>query len=230
MMFTEEQQYLASCIDHTLLKPEATPAMIQQLCAEAREYNFATVCINPVYVEIAAAALAGAQTKVCTVIGFPLGATTTAGKVAETEIAIKHGAREVDMVLHIGALKAGETLKIEHDISAVVETAVRHGALCKVIIETCLLSDEEKITACRIVTKAGADFIKTSTGFSTGGATLDDIRLMRQHSGASVQVKASGGIRDRAFAQQLLEAGAARLGTSAGVIIVQGDSSSAAAY
>lgn len=229
-MFTEEQQYLASCIDHTLLKPEATPAMVQQLCAEAREYNFATVCINPVYVELAAASLAGSQTKVCTVIGFPLGASTSTGKAAETEIVIKNGAREVDMVLHIGALKAGDTNKVERDISVVVEAAVRHGALCKVIIETCLLTEAEKIMACHLVTNAGADFIKTSTGFSTGGATLDDVRLLRQHSGAAVKVKASGGIRDRAFAKLLLEAGAERLGTSAGVIIVRGDSVSAAAY
>jgi deoxyribose-phosphate aldolase len=218
---TTEQQRLAAIIDHTLLKPEAQPNHIANLCAEARAYSFASVCVNPNYVALAAERLAGSAVNVCTVIGFPLGANATETKVFETELAIKHGAREVDMVISIGALKSGNYALVEHDIKAVADTARSNGALCKVIVETCLLSEEEKITVCGMVTRAGADFIKTSTGFSTGGATLADVRLMRQHIGTNVQIKASGGVRDIQFAMQLIEAGATRLGTSSGVALVQ---------
>jgi deoxyribose-phosphate aldolase len=218
---TAEQQYLAAMIDHTLLKPEAQPDHIAQLCAEAREYSFASVCVNPTHVALAAERLAGSPVKVCTVIGFPLGATATATKVFETELALKHGAREVDMVINVGALKSGNHELVERDINAVAETARSSSALCKVIVETCLLSEEEKVAVCGIVTRAGADFIKTSTGFSTGGATLADVQLMRKHIGTGVQIKASGGVRDVQFALQLIEAGATRLGTSSGVALVK---------
>jgi deoxyribose-phosphate aldolase len=219
---TEQQQRLAATIDHTILKPEATQQQIATLCAEARRYLFASVCVNPTHAEFASAQLAGSPVKVCTVIGFPLGANASLAKVYETDLAIKHGAREVDMVINIGAVKAGLHAIVERDITAVVEAACRGNALSKVIIETALLTDDEKLTLCSIVTNAGADFIKTSTGFSTGGATIDDVKLMRANIGKAVKVKASGGIRDIQTALAMLAAGAERLGTSSGVALVEG--------
>lgn len=221
---TPEQQRLAAAIDHTLLKPEATETQIAALCDEARHYNFASVCVNPMHVAFAAKRLEGSSVKVCTVIGFPLGANTTAIKVAETELAIREGASEVDMVINIGALKAGNDALVRSDIAAVVAAArvMNTNVIVKVIIETSLLTDDEKIRVCKLVTDAGADFIKTSTGFSTGGATLADVKLMRANIGANVKVKASGGVRDVAFALELLAAGAERLGTSSGATLVAG--------
>ncbi len=213
---------LARTIDHTVLKPDSTAAHVDALCAEAAEYRFASVCILPWHVARAAARLTGTEVAVCTVVGFPLGATTTAMKVAEALDAIDNGAMEIDMVASITALKSGDLDACTADIQAVVEACHARGALVKVIIETCLLSDDEKIRMCEIVTKAGADFIKTSTGFSTGGATLHDVRLLRTHVGPSVRVKASGGIRDHATAVAMIEAGADRIGTSSGVSIVGG--------
>ncbi|RME76879.1 MAG: deoxyribose-phosphate aldolase [Chloroflexi bacterium] len=208
-------------IDHTLLKPEATTDQIRRLCGEAREYGFAAVCINPTHVELAAQLLEGSPVKVCTVVGFPLGATTTAVKVFETEQVTAAGATEVDMVINIGALKEGNADLVEQDIAAVVNAAHQNGAICKVIIETCLLTDEEKVLACRLSEKAGADFVKTSTGFAGGGATAEDVALMRQTVGPAVQVKAAGGIRTLADAQKMVAAGATRLGASAGVSIAK---------
>ncbi len=208
-------------IDHTLLKPEASSAGIQKLCAEAREYGFASVCVNPSHVQAAAAHLRDAiNVKVCTVIGFPLGANVTETKVFESELALKHGATELDMVLNIGALVEGNNALVESDIRAVVQAGHKAGAIVKVIIETALLEEAHIITASEIVTRAGADFIKTSTGFAAKGATVEHIRLMRKHIGAAVKVKASGGIRDLTFTQELIAAGAERIGASAGVAIV----------
>jgi deoxyribose-phosphate aldolase len=221
MALTPEQQRFAAYIDHTLLKPEATQNAVRIVCEEALRYTFASVCINPCYVEYAAEQLKGSSVKVCTVIGFPLGANCTAIKVAETELAIRQGAKEVDMVLNVGALTGGNLKLVEHDIRAVIETAHQGGALAKVIIETALLTEAEKIAACEIVSEAEADFIKTSTGFASKGAVLEDIHLMKKHVAPDVEIKASGGIRDLVFAQQLIEAGATRLGASAGVAIIQ---------
>jgi deoxyribose-phosphate aldolase len=211
---------LARAIDHTLLKPDATKAQVEILCHEARTHNFATVCINPLWVKTAAKLLAGTQTGVCTVIGFPLGAATTAAKVSEAKIAIDDGATELDMVLSIGQLKAKQDDAVYEDIKAIV--AVAAGKTVKVIFETCLLSDEEIIRACQLATKAGVHFVKTSTGFSTGGATPHHVSLMRANVPDSIQVKASGGIRTREQALEYLELGATRLGTSAGVALVAG--------
>jgi deoxyribose-phosphate aldolase len=211
---------LAQMIDHTLLKPEATPAQIEALCAEAKEYEFATVCVNPIHVKLAARALAGAPVDVCTVVGFPLGATPTAVKVFETEQALADGAAEIDMVIPIGALKAGDEKAVREDIAAVVEAAHAAGGVVKVIIEAALLSDEEKKLACTLAVAAGADFVKTSTGFGPGGATRPDVSLMRDVVGAEVGVKAAGGSRSYADAQGMVEAGANRLGASAGVRLV----------
>jgi deoxyribose-phosphate aldolase len=208
-------------IDHTLLKPEATPAQIEQLCREAREFQFASVCINPGYVSLAQQALNSSGVAVCTVVGFPLGATSTASKVFETEQAIRDGATEIDMVLAIGRLKAAEHAFVSHDIQQVVAVAHRAGALVKVIFENVLLSDAEKWTACQICLAAGADFVKTSTGFAGGGATLADVALMREAVGERCGVKAAGGIRSLADAQAMLNAGANRLGTSAGVALMR---------
>ncbi len=212
---------IASYIDHTLLKPEATTAQIEQLCQEARTYNFAAVCVNPTHVKLAAQLLTGSEVEVCTVVGFPLGATLTEVKVFETEQAIRLGAVEIDMVINIGALKGGDVALVEQDIAAVVEATHRHEALCKVIIETALLTDEEKVLACQLAKKASADFVKTSTGFSSSGATVEDVALMRRTVGPELGVKAAGGIKTLAQARQLVAAGANRLGTSAGVKIVQ---------
>lgn len=214
---------LAKMIDHTLLKPQATREDIARLASEARQYGFASVCVNPCWVPVAAQELTGTEVKVCTVIGFPLGASSTQVKVFETQDAIDHGAAEIDMVIAIGRLKAGEDTAVESDICAVVEAA-RGKALVKVIIETCLLTDDEKVRACMLAVRAGADFVKTSTGFSTGGARPEDVALMRKTVGKTAGVKASGGIRSKEDALRMVAAGADRLGTSAGVLIIQSNS------
>jgi deoxyribose-phosphate aldolase len=211
---------LARMIDHTLLKPEATPIQIDRLCAEARQYGFASVCVNPVNVHRCADKLRGSPVKVCSVIGFPLGANASEVKAFEAGKAIQDGASEVDMVINIGALKAGETGPVRQDIHQVVEVARAAGALVKVIVEACLLTDEEKATACRLAKEAGADFVKTSTGFSTGGATVEDVALMRRIVGGEMGVKAAGGVRTLADARRMIEAGATRIGSSAGVKII----------
>jgi deoxyribose-phosphate aldolase len=210
-------------IDHTLLKADATKAEIEKLVGEAIEYSFASVCVNPTWVKTAADLLAEApEVKVCTVIGFPLGASTPETKAFETKNAIDNGATEVDMVINIAALKDNQDDLVEKDILAVVEAA-KGKALTKVIIETCLLTNEEKIRACELSVKAGADFVKTSTGFSTGGATVEDIRLMRKTVGPEIGVKASGGVRSREDALAMVEAGATRIGASSGVSISKGE-------
>jgi deoxyribose-phosphate aldolase len=215
---------LARMIDHTLLKPDATPMEVEKLCAEAKKFNFASVCINPSYVPLCVRLLRSTQVKVCTVIGFPLGATSTASKAHETEQAIRDGAGEVDMVINVGMLKAGEYKYVESDIFAVTSIARRQRVLSKVIIETALLTDEEKIKACVLAKRAGADFVKTSTGFSKGGATAADIALMRRVVGSAMGVKASGGVRSRDEALAMVASGADRIGASASVKIVGGDS------
>lgn len=212
---------LATYMDHTLLKPEATAADIDRVVAEARQYGTASVCVNPYWVARVAAGLAGSGVKTCTVIGFPLGATSTASKVAETRDATAHGAQEIDMAINIGELKAGNDDAVRSDISAVANAVQEAGALLKVIIETCLLSDEEKRRACELSVAGGADFVKTSTGFSTGGATTADITLMRETVGPELGVKASGGIRTLEAAEAMIEAGATRLGVSAAVSILE---------
>ncbi|TKH03856.1 deoxyribose-phosphate aldolase [Peribacillus simplex] len=214
-------QNVAGLIDHTLLKADATKEQIKVLCEEAREYNFASVCVNPTWVKYASELLEGSEVKVCTVIGFPLGATTPETKAFETKDAISNGAHEVDMVINIGALKDKDDELVERDIRAVV-AASTGKALSKVIIETSLLTDEEKVRACELAVKAGADYVKTSTGFSTGGATVEDITLMRKTVGPDIGVKASGGVRNTGDAQKVIEAGATRIGASAGVSIVKG--------
>ena len=208
-------------IDHTLLKANTTKEQIIKLCEEAKQCGFASVCVNPTWVALAAELLEGTGVKVCTVIGFPLGANAPETKVFETKDAINKGANEVDMVINIGALKDGNDELVERDIRAVVEAA-EGKALVKVIIETCLLTEEEKVRACQLAVKAGADFVKTSTGFSTGGATVEDVALMRKTVGDKVGVKASGGVRNVDDAKAMITAGATRIGTSSGVAIVQG--------
>ncbi|AYE33388.1 deoxyribose-phosphate aldolase [Clostridium septicum] len=215
------KQDLARMIDHTLLKAEATEAQVEELCKEALEYKFASVCINPGMVKKAAEMLAGSEVKVCTVIGFPLGATTTAVKAFETEDAIKNGATEVDMVINIGKLKERDLEYVKNDIKAVVDAA-KGKALSKVIIETCLLTDEEKVIACKLSKEVGADFVKTSTGFSTGGATAADIKLMRETVGPEMGVKASGAVRSQEDAMTMIENGATRIGASASIAICEG--------
>jgi len=212
---------IAAMIDHTLLKPEATRQQIESLCQEAIEYKFASVCVNPTWVSTAKELLQGSDVMVCTVIGFPLGATTSETKAFETKNAIDHGADEVDMVINIGALKDHNDELVEKDIRAVVEAA-KGKAHTKVIIETSLLNKEEKIRACKLSVKAGADFVKTSTGFSTGGATAEDIALMRQTVGPDLGVKASGGVRSTEDVQKMIEAGATRIGASSSIAIVNG--------
>ncbi|ATO50923.1 deoxyribose-phosphate aldolase [Brevibacillus laterosporus] len=210
-------------IDHTALKPDTTKDMIVGLCEEAKEYRFASVCVNPTWVSLCAELLKEApEVKVCTVIGFPLGANTPQLKAYETTNAIENGATEVDMVINVGALKDKNDLLVEQDILAVVEAA-KGKAVVKVIIETCLLTEEEKVRACELAVKAGADFVKTSTGFSTSGATVEDIALMRKTVGPELGVKASGGIRSYADVEKMLQAGACRIGASAGVSIVKGE-------
>jgi deoxyribose-phosphate aldolase len=216
-------QNIVNMIDHTLLKADATKEQILTLVEEAKQYKFASVCVNPVWVKTAAELLAETpEVKVCTVIGFPLGASTTETKAFEAKNAIENGATEVDMVINIAALKDGQDELVERDIRAVVEAA-KGKALTKVIIEACLLTNEEKVTACELSVKAGADFVKTSTGFSTGGATVEDIRLMRKTVGPTIGVKASGGVRSREDAIAMVEAGATRIGASSGVSIAKGE-------
>ena len=212
-------QELFSYVDPTLLKPEATPEQIAVLCAEAAEHGTASVCVNGSYVPLAKKLLGG-KAKVCAVIGFPLGAMSTAAKAFEAAEAVRDGADEIDMVIHIGQLKAGNTDYVLEDIKAVKAAIGDH--VLKVIIETCLLTEEEKITMCRIVTESGAEYIKTSTGFSTGGATFDDVRLFAEHVGEGVKIKAAGGIRSREDMEQFLQLGASRLGTSSAVKILCG--------
>lgn len=215
-------EVLACYIDHTLLKPEATTDQIARLCAEASQYHFAAVCVNPVYVKDCARLLrSSADVAVCTVVGFPLGANTTEVKVYEARQAIQDGAREIDMVINIGAVKSGNWDRVESDVQQVVTTAHAGGALCKVILETALLTDDEKVRVCQICEAAGADFVKTSTGFGPGGATPEDVALMRHTVGPATGVKASGGIRSYADLKQMVEAGANRIGTSASVRIMQ---------
>jgi len=213
---------IARMIDHTLLKPEATLQQIEKLCDEAKKFHFASVCINSSYVPFCAKLLKDTDVKVCTVIGFPLGATTTETKAFETERAIRDGAAEVDMVINVGRLKSGDYDYVEQDIFAVTSTARRLHVLSKVIIETGLLTDEEKIKSCILAKRAGADFVKTSTGFSKGGATVGDIALMRHVVGSAMGVKASGGVRTREDALQLVASGADRIGASASVAIAEG--------
>ena len=212
---------IAGMIDHTLLKADATKNQIEKLCEEAREYQFASVCVNPTWVATASKLLQNSNVKVCTVIGFPLGATTSETKGFEAKDAIEKGAQEVDMVINIGALKDGNDELVEKDIRTVVDAA-RGKALTKVIIETSLLTEEEKVKACQLAVKAGADYVKTSTGFSAGGATIEDIVLMRKTVGPDIGVKASGGVRNTEDTQKMVEAGATRIGASAGVAIVKG--------
>ncbi len=211
----------ARYIDHTLLKPDATREDVIRLCHEAKEYQFASVCVNPHYVKLCAALLRDTSVKVCTVVGFPLGANTTRVKVYETQVACEDGAREIDMVINIGELKSKNYDLVEADIASVVTAADSVHALVKVILETCLLTDEEKVIASVLSKNAGAHFVKTSTGFSKGGATLEDVVLMRKAVGDSLGIKASGGIRDYATAQKMIQHGATRIGASASVKILK---------
>ena len=211
----------ASLIDHTLLKPEASESDIKKLCSEAAEFGFASVCVNPGWVKRAAEFLKGTGVPVCTVIGFPLGATLPDVKAYEARRSIFNGAREVDMVINIGALKSGDDCLVEDDIRAVVDAAHENHILCKVIIETALLTDDEKVRACLAAKNAGADFVKTSTGFAKGGATADDVSLMRRTVGSALGVKASGGVKGLDDARAMFEAGATRIGASVGVKIAQ---------
>jgi deoxyribose-phosphate aldolase len=212
---------VARRIDHTLLKPDATQEQIEKLCAEARQYGFATVCVNPTWVRLCAATLRGCETRVCTVAGFPLGATPPEVKAYEAARAVADGACEVDMVVNVGALKSGDYRLVERDIALVAEACRAGGALSKVIIEAALLTDDEKVKACVLAKAAGADFVKTSTGFGPGGATVADVALMRRVVGPEMGVKAAGGVRDLKQAQAMIEAGADRIGASVGVKIVQ---------
>lgn len=215
---------IAKMIDHTQLKPETDQKTIDKIINEARENNFASVCVNPYWVNYCYKKLKDTDVKVCTVIGFPLGATTSETKAFETEQSIKNGATEVDMVINVGALKSKQLDVVENDIKAVVDVA-KGRALTKVIIETSLLTDEEKVTACELAKKAGAEFVKTSTGFSGGGATIEDIKLMRKTVGETMGVKASGGVRDLESTKAMIEAGATRIGASSGVQIIAGEQS-----
>ncbi|MFX1511778.1 MAG: deoxyribose-phosphate aldolase [Promethearchaeota archaeon] len=218
---TRPSHDVAKLIDHTLLKADATPQQIKKLCEEAKTHEFASVCINPTNVALAAKYLKGTPIKVCTVIGFPLGATTSTTKAVETRDAIANGAQEIDMVINVGALKGGDDEKVRQDIEAVVEAA-RGKAIVKVILETALLTNEEIVKGCLLAKMAGAAFVKTSTGFSTGGATIEHIRLLRETVGPHMGVKASGGIRDYDTAKAMVEAGATRIGASASVAIAKG--------
>ena len=212
---------IARAIDHTLLKPEATREQIEVLCREAAEHGFATVCVNPAWVRLCATLLGGSETRVCTVVGFPLGATLPEVKAFEAARTVADGACEVDMVINVGALKSGDYRLVERDIAAVVQASRPGGAMVKVIIEAALLTDDEKVKACVLSKVAGADFVKTSTGFGPGGATAADVSLMRRVVGPDMGVKAAGGVRDLKSAQAMLEAGADRIGASVGVKIVQ---------
>ncbi|BCY16154.1 MAG: deoxyribose-phosphate aldolase [Chloroflexi bacterium] len=213
---------LAGYIDHTLLKQDATIAQIEKLCEEAAKYQFASVCVNATYAALCAKLLKDTGVKVCCVVGFPLGATLSSVKAFETEQVIADGASEVDMVLNVGALKSGNFTLVKNDVTAVVRAAHAKNALVKVIIETCLLTDDEKVKACQICQSAGADFVKTSTGFSTAGATVEDVALMRKTVGPDMGVKAAGGVRTRDDVLAMIKAGATRIGTSGGVKIMEG--------
>ena len=212
---------IAKLIDHTILKPDATAADVRKVCAEAKKYSFASVCVNPCWVPLVASELAGTPVKVCTVVGFPLGATSTEAKVAETEVVVRVGAHEVDMVINIGALKGGDHDAVKKDIQAVAESCHRGGAILKVIIEAALLNDNEKAIACTLAKLAGADFVKTSTGFAAHGATAHDVALMRNVVGPDIGVKAAGGIRTIEELRQMAAAGASRIGASASVKIIE---------
>ncbi len=212
---------IALLIDHTLLKPDAMDADIRKLCAEARQYGFASVCVNPCWVPVATEELAGSAVKVCTVVGFPFGANATEVKSFETGVAMAEGALEIDMVLNVGALRSGRADAVREDIIAVVDTAHLGGAIVKVILETALLTREQKVEACRLAVAAGADFVKTSTGFAASGATAEDVALMRQAVGPAMGVKASGGVRTLEDTKKMVAAGATRIGTSSGVKIVE---------
>jgi deoxyribose-phosphate aldolase len=222
---TEGPWDLSPLIDHTLLKPEATGAQVEVLCVEALEYGFASVCVNPLWVPLAASLLKGSSVRTCTVVGFPLGATARRAKAFEAEIAQLDGAQEVDMVLVIGAVKTGDWESVRRDLEA-LRSATPAPTVLKVILETCLLDDAEKIRACELASDAGLDFVKTSTGFSTGGATEADVALMRRTVGASLGVKASGGIRTYEVAFRMVRAGATRLGLSASLAVVRGSTGS----
>lgn len=211
---------IASYIDHTILKPDATREQVIKICEEAKEYKFASVCVNSYRTGLVKENLEGTDVKVCTVVGFPLGAVPKEVKVFETDLAIKHGAQEIDMVINIGALKDKDYDYVYEDIKSVVD-ACDKKAIVKVIIETCLLSDDEKVKACELSVKAGAEFVKTSTGFSKGGATVEDVSLMKETVAGKAKVKASGGVRDYAKAKAVIEAGADRVGASAGIAIVE---------
>ena len=212
---------VARLIDHTILKPDAVRDEVKIVCAEALQYEFASVCVNAFWVPLVAAELKGSSVKVCTVAGFPLGATSTAAKVAETRAALADGAGEIDMVINLGALRGGETGVVEQDIRAVVEASHQAGAIVKVIIETALLTDDQKVLACRLAQAAGADFVKTSTGFAKSGATVEDVALMRRTVGPAMGVKASGGIRTLDDLKAMVAAGATRIGASAGVRMME---------
>jgi deoxyribose-phosphate aldolase len=218
---TKIDRGIAGAIDHTLLRPDATAGEVRKLCQEARKYEFASVCVNPYWVPVVAAELAGSVVKVCTVVGFPLGANSTAVKVAETEAAVRVGAQEIDMVLNIGELRGGNYDAVRQDIQAVVAAAHQGGAIVKVILETALLDDNQKAIGCTLSKLAGAEFVKTSTGFSTHGATVHDVALMRQVVGAEMGVKASGGIRTLEDLKNMAAAGATRIGASASVKIIE---------
>ncbi len=217
---------LAKYIDHTLLKPEATEDQIRALCEETTQYGFAAVCVNPTWVALCHQLLVGTGVAVCTVVGFPLGATLPEVKAYETARVIEQGAREVDMVTNVGRLKSRDFSYVEQDIAGVVEVAHARGALVKVIIEAALLTEEEKVAACTIAKSAGADYVKTSTGFGPGGATVEDVALMRKVVGPDMGVKAAGGIRTAKAAWEMIRAGATRIGTSSGVKLVREDEES----
>jgi deoxyribose-phosphate aldolase len=212
---------IAALIDHTILKPEATRDDVARVCREARQYHFASVCVNSYWVPLVRAELAGSPVKVCTVVGFPLGAASTAAKVAETAAALRDGAQEIDMVINIGALRSGDREAVQSDIRQVVEVAHEAKAIVKVILETALLDDDQKAIACTLAKAAGADFVKTSTGFGPAGATAHDVALMRRVVGPEMGIKAAGGIRTLADLQAMIAAGATRIGASAGVKIVE---------
>ncbi len=214
---------VARFIDHTMLKPDASAAEIAQLCQEAREYHFASVCVNSTYVPLCADLLKGSDVAVCTVVGFPLGASPAEVKAYEAQLAIQNGATEIDMVMNIGVLKSRDVKALHHDIGTVVKTCHAHNVICKVILETSKLNDEEKVIACQVSKVAGADFVKTSTGFGGGGATAGDVALMRKIVGPEIGVKASGGVRNYEDAQAMVKAGATRIGASAGVAIVKAE-------
>lgn len=220
-------QNIASFIDHTILNPDAGSADVQRICAEAVKYSFKSVCVNPIWVSTVSAALSGSDVLTCSVIGFPFGATPTASKVFEATTVVNDGANEVDMVINIAAAKAGDKEALVADITAVAQAVHTGGAILKVIIETALLTDEQKVLACRASVEAGADFVKTSTGFAGGGATLADVALMRSTVGPDMGVKASGGVRSLETAQAMIDAGATRLGSSSGVAIVEGEQGAA---